>query len=45
MFVEALTETVVKFGPLKLYFIEMWPAGISEINLGIKNGLNLGVPF
>ena len=34
---EAHAETVVKFGPLKLYFIEMCPAGISEINFGIKN--------
>ena len=42
---EAQAATVVKFGPLKPYFIEICPAGISEMSFGIKKGLNLGVPF
>ena len=42
---EAKAETVVKFGPLKLYLIEICPTGISEISLGMKNGLNLGIPL
>ena len=42
---DAQAETVVKFGPLKLYFMEMCPAGISEMSFGIKKGLNLGTPL
>ena len=41
---DAQAETVAKFGPLKPYFIEICPGAISIIILGIKNGLNLGVP-
>ena len=36
---EAHADTVVKLGPLNLYLIDICPAGMSEINLGIKKGL------
>jgi hypothetical protein len=42
---DAHAETVVKLGPLNPYFMDMWPAGISEISFGMKNGLYLGIPF
>ena len=41
---DAQADTVQKFGPLKPYIIEICPAERSEIILGIKYGLNLGVP-
>ena len=39
---DAHAETVAKFGPLKPYLIAIRPGHMSGINLGIKNGLNLG---
>src|SRR5690606_21360302 len=40
----AQAETVVKFIPLSPYFMDITPDAISTIILGIKYGLNLGVP-
>ena len=39
---DAQAETVAKLGPLNPYLIAISPGHISGINLGIKNGLNLG---
>jgi hypothetical protein len=33
---EAQADVVVKLGPRKPYFMEIWPAAISAIILGIK---------
>ena len=41
---EAQADTVAKLGPRNPYFIDTCPAVISAIILGMKNGLNLGVP-
>ena len=41
---EAQALTTAKLGPRKPCFIEICPAAISKIILGIKKGLNLGVP-
>ena len=41
---EAQALTTAKFGPRKPWRMEICPAAISRIILGIKNGLNLGVP-
>ncbi|MNY82781.1 hypothetical protein D3C86_2250900 [compost metagenome] len=41
---DAQAETVVKFGPLSPYFIEIKPPAISAIIFGMKKGLNFGVP-
>jgi hypothetical protein len=40
----AHAETVVKFNPMNPYLIEIQPDAMSTMTLGIKNGLNLGVP-
>src|SRR5690606_41393740 len=40
----AQAETVEKFGPIKPYRIDIHPAAMSTITLGIKKGLILGVP-
>ncbi|OPZ97639.1 MAG: hypothetical protein BWY70_01433 [Bacteroidetes bacterium ADurb.Bin408] len=40
---DAQAEVVVKLGPVKPYFMEMWPAAISDIILGMKNGLKRGI--
>jgi hypothetical protein len=40
----AQADTVVKFGPIKPYLIEIQPEAMSTITFGIKNGLNRGVP-
>ena len=37
----AQADTVAKFGPFRLYSIEICPAAISDIICGIKNGLIL----
>ena len=41
---EAHAETVEKFGPRRPCRMEIWPGAISRIILGMKNGLNRGVP-
>ena len=39
----AQAETVAKFGPRKPYLMEICPAAISEMILGIKKGLKRGM--
>ena len=41
---DAQAETVVQLGPMKPYFIDMFPGAISAIIFGMKNGLKRGVP-
>ena len=41
---DAQALTTAKFGPRKPWRIDICPAAISNIILGIKKGLNLGVP-
>ena len=42
---EAHAETVQKFGPLSPNWIDTWPAAMSEIIIGMKNGLTRRRPF
>ena len=43
-FVDFVVQMKDKDNNIKTYLIEIKPAAMSEIILGMKNGLNLGVP-